>query len=67
MEIMNAQCDAITMGTGSSLRNATIQERLLARKQSLTRDLADVNAALDALHANPEVLKVLCLISKVGY
>jgi hypothetical protein len=67
MEIMNGSgCDAqVPMGTG--LRNATIEDRLLARKQSLTRDLADVNAALDALQANPEVLKVLCLISKVNY
>ena len=27
----------------------------------------DINEAIDALEANPEVLKIMCLISKVNY
>ena len=45
----------------------TIEERLLRRKSQLEADLADVNNALEALQANPEVLKIMCLISKVNY
>lgn len=45
----------------------TVEERLLIRKACLEGDLKDVNAALEALQANPELLKVMCLISKVNY
>ena len=45
----------------------TIEDRLLRRKAQLEADLADVNNALEALQANPEVLKIMCLISKVNY
>ena len=45
----------------------TIEERLLRRKHDLESNLKDVNEALEALQANPEVLKIMCLISKVNY
>lgn len=45
----------------------TIEDRLLRRKNQLEADLTDVNAALEALQSNPEVLKIMCLISKVNY
>ena len=48
-------------------RQPTVEERLLDRKMRLEGDLKDINAALEALHSNPEILKVLCLISKVNY
>ena len=37
------------------------------RQKQLEKDLGDVNNALEALQANPEVLKIMCLISKVRY
>ena len=52
---------------GGCDRQPTIEERLLGRKEKLTRELADVTAALEALQANPEILKVMCLITKVNY
>ena len=45
----------------------SIEERLLRRKNQLEGDLKDVNVALEALQANPEILKIMCLISKVNY
>ncbi len=45
----------------------SIEDRLIQRKSQLERDLKDVNEALNALQANPEVLKIMCLISKVNY
>jgi hypothetical protein len=43
---------------------ATIQHRLLSKKQSLERDLGCVNEAIDALNANPGVSKTLELLSR---
>lgn len=45
----------------------TIEDRLLRRKSALEADLKDVSEALEALQSNPEVLKIMCLISKVNY
>jgi len=42
----------------------TISQMLLAKKSALEQQLADVSAALDALRANPEIAKVVELISK---
>ena len=38
--------------------------RLQSRKRCLERELVDVNAALEALDSNPEVTKVLVLLTK---
>jgi len=64
MEIMNAQFDPTSVGI---LRQASIEERLINKKSRLEYELKEVTEALEALQANPEVLKVLCLISKIGY
>ena len=48
-------------------RSPTVEERLLRRKSDLELQLKDVTAALEALQANPEILKIMCLISKVNY
>jgi hypothetical protein len=55
------------MSIGADYRQPSIEERLLQQKQRLESNLSDVNAALEALQANPEVLKIMCLISKVNY
>lgn len=36
----------------------TISENLRVRKRALESELADVNAALEALESNPEVMRV---------
>ena len=61
---MNAQFDPTSVGI---LRQASIEERLINKKSRLEYELKEVTEALGALQANPEVLKVLCLISKIGY
>ncbi len=55
------------LSLGTRLISPSIEDRLLQRKSNLESDLKDVNAALEALQANPEVLKIMCLISKVNY
>jgi len=45
----------------------SIEDRLLQKKARLEQDLNDTNAALEALQANPEILKIMVLISKVNY
>ena len=68
MELANMGSEARTpMLSGGCDSEPTIEERLLRKKLSLERDLKDVNAALEALQANPEILKVMCLITKVRY
>lgn len=51
----------------SRMTQPTVEERLLRRKADLEAQLKDINSALEALQANPEILKVMCLISKVNY
>lgn len=53
-------------GLGRNIQ-PSIEDRLLRRKAQLEADLQDVSNALEALQANPEVLKIMCLISKVNY
>lgn len=50
-----------------SPRMLTIEERLIQKKNRLVEELKLTTEALDVLQANPEVLKILSLISKVGY
>lgn len=48
-----------------ALRQPTVTERLTARKRALEAQLADVNAALDALNANPGVAAIFDQVSRV--
>lgn len=52
---------------GMPFRNPTITERLKTKKEILEANLAEVNEALEALEKNPEVSRVIDLISKVNY
>jgi vacuolar-type H+-ATPase subunit E/Vma4 len=47
-------------------RRPTVRDALENKKQSMTEALADVQAAIDALDANPEVSKVLELLARAG-
>lgn len=38
--------------------------RLQSRKRALERDLADTNSALEALEKNPDITKVLVVLSR---
>ena len=62
----NSQIKVPTLSSGRDVQ-PSIEDRLIQRKQRLEADLQDVNKALEALQANPEVLKIMCLISKVNY
>ena len=60
-ELMKAgQCE-----TEMSPRRLTIPEKLKTEKVNLEQRLADVNAAIEALEQNPEIERVLHLVSKV--
>ena len=47
-------------------RQTSVRENLKNKKDELTTALADVQAAIDALDANPEVSKVLELLARAG-
>lgn len=47
--------------------NPTLRERLIAQKADLTQRLADVDAAIGALDANPNFEQVMNVIGKVNY
>lgn len=50
--------------TGSAEIATTINDRLKSKKLRLESELKDVNEALDALNANPEIARVLSLVGK---
>lgn len=52
---------------GSMVRPTTVTEQLTARKEHLEQQLARVNAALEALQANPAVENTLNLIQQAAY
>ena len=58
---MNEICE---MPQASCEIQNTVTDRLQNQKRQLESKLADVNAALAALEANPEVCKVLTLVGK---
>lgn len=58
-ELINKDCDC-------EQRRATVRENLQNRLGVLTKSLADVQAAIAALDANPEVGKVLELLTRAG-
>lgn len=47
-------------------RQESVIEGLYSRKKGLEAQLADVNAAINALEQHPEVADVLTLLGKVG-
>ena len=57
---MDAPCESL------SPRKISVRENLQNRKDALTAALADVQAAIDALDANPEVSNVLELLARAG-
>lgn len=67
MELCNAQV-AVPMGLSESKYiQPTIEQRLIQKKQRLEQDLQETTEALEALQANPEFNKILCLITKINY
>lgn len=70
---MNGPYDDFQMPAGAALARAStgakvmsIPERLRVDKEQLEERLEQVNAALKALDDNPEVARVVHLISKVA-
>lgn len=57
LQVAEAQCEA----------PRTIRERITSRKESLERQLANVNAALAAMDASPDFEKIHDAITKAGY
>ena len=47
-------------------RKPTVREVLEGKRRTLTAQLCDVNAAIEALDAAPEVSKVLELLARAG-
>jgi len=58
--VQEAQCESLMP------RQVTVRENLENKRDKLRTSLADVDAALDALDANPEVSKVLELLARAG-
>jgi len=58
-ELLTSECDSPKQCCDND-----ILTRLQSRKRGLERDLADTTAALEALEKNPEVSKVLVLLTK---
>jgi len=58
--VQEAQCERLMP------RQVTVRENLENKRDKLRTSLADVDAALDALDANPEVSKVLELLARAG-
>jgi hypothetical protein len=50
-----------------SLQNPTMTEILLAKKERLESELSEVNEALTALRANPEIERVINLVTKIRH
>ena len=59
---MDEQCD-MSLTKACEVQN-TVTDRLQNEKRRLESKLTDVNAALAALEANPEVASVLTLVGK---
>lgn len=67
MELCNSQAIPSPIGCDSKYVQPTIEQRLIQKKQRLVQDLQETTEALEALQANPEVNKILCLITKISY
>jgi len=53
------------MALKGCLRQPSVTERLKMRKDGLEKELADVNAALDALQKSPAVAAIFDQVSRV--
>lgn len=65
MDLMNITSDSPCVETKACYMD-TLTGNLQRRKQRAETELAQVNAALEALQKNPEIASVLELVSKVG-
>jgi len=54
-------CDGVTIGRA---RELTVKEKLLDQRNRYMEILKEVNDAIAALEANPEIEKVLTLVGK---
>lgn len=63
---MHEQSEILMPATCSEPRKTTVREVLQYKKDRLTKELSDAQAAIDALDANPEVCKVLELLARTG-
>ena len=63
---MDAEIGSMVQTTAAMDVVTTINDKLVSKKRRLESELADVNAALDALQEHPEVAKVLSLVSKAA-
>ena len=50
----------------AKVASESIKERLQSKQARLEKQLADTNAALEAMEANPEVAKVMELVMKAS-
>ena len=64
--LMHTEAQGLELPTGSLgvWHQPGIEDQLREAKEHLEVRLADVDAALEALEANPEVLRVMNLVSK---
>jgi len=66
MEEIMPQSDKIHSGSAKAIHRLSITEKLVHEKESLESRLIEVNQALEALAENPEIEKVLRLVSRVA-
>lgn len=59
--IGEAQCEVTKQAVDVQ---ASINDKLINKKRRLEAELAETNAALEALEQNPEVAKVLTLVGR---
>lgn len=67
MEIGIGMANTCSPATRDEIKMPTVVDRLTQRKFQLQSSLKDVTEALEALEANPEVMKIINLVSKVNY
>lgn len=61
------QCDSFAAACEQRVGPVTLTDTLRQRKERLEGELKSVNDALEAITANPEIEKILNLISKARY
>ncbi len=60
----NAGCGALLAMDIAAKEESTVRKQLERKKQNLTRQLGEVDEALSALDANPEIERVLTLVGR---
>ena len=63
---MNDYIEPLCEVATKELVKPEIKEGLLDRKNKIEKQLADINAAIDALNKNPEVARLLELVGKAS-